>query len=523
MNRGAGLATLAYLSVALIGLGACRKDETMQPIVRNPDGGPPAGFNCPGEGLTICDLKYEMSPEHPALSDPVALTGLLVTSPVLVVSKTPAPENMVTLSGFYAQDQESVGGEFSGILVVFSPDLNAMAPTVGDIVDVNGTYEQFGREGVDQQKQIKAASITATGRGTVEPLAVDNPTTVIDKAINYEGVLLKLPEVAITNADVMHNGSPIFGAFELENTLVVSDVMYEYTNPQVGEVFSSITGILRVGTAPFDAGLYMLSPRSALDVVPKNASAVVTSIPAIQDITHPGHPPEGCFNMGETVGKCAVAQLTNVVVTAVGSYVSTNLRALWVQDDTVADGRFAGIKVVYNPNSANLIPEVGMRVDIEGEILEYYRGTQIQYATITVNNPTRTEVQPKVLTPSDLDRTSDPEMSPWEGLLVRLENTTVTTGCLEDPRQHRDRGNFILDEKVFVGSGFDYAYNGDLRPQGTMCDDGEGNPTGLCTCMSPPPNDQRNEGDLFLSVTGVMDFAFDDFQLQPRQDADLVK
>lgn len=516
MIRGAALATLAYLSAIM--LGACRPEEHMT----NNNHPPGGGFNCPGDGLTVCDLKLDDSPDHPALSDPVALTGLVVTTPILTVSKTPAPENMVTLYGFYAQDQETLQGEYAGILVVYAPDLAASAPTVGDIIDVNGTLEEFGRDGFDQQRQVKAASIMATGRGTVEPLAVDSPSVVVEKSKAYEGVLLKLPEVAITKTDVMNNGMPIFGAFEIENTLVVSDTMYAYRNPAIGEVFSSITGVLRVGTAPFDAGLYQLSPRFDIDVVPKNASAVVKSIKDIQDPTSPGHPSEGCRNVnGTTEGKCANAQLTDVVVTGVDAYVSRNLRALWVQDPTVTDGRFAGAKVVYNPNNVTTVPERGMHLDIEGEIIEYYRGLQIQYPTFTVHGTERTEIPPTVVTAADIPRTGAPETSPWEGVLVKLENATVTTACLEDDKQ-RDHGNFLVDDVVYVGSGFEFAYNGDLRPMGTACLDMDMNPTGLCACTMPPPNDHRVLNDVFTSLIGIMDFSFDDFQIQPRDDADLV-
>jgi predicted extracellular nuclease len=484
---------------------------------------PPGGgdFNCPGEGLTICDIKYEESPDHPALSDPVALTGLLVTTPVMTVSEN--PEGMATLFGFYAQDQETLQGEYAGVLVVYGPDLMASAPTVGDIVDINGTFEMFGREGAEQQKQVKAASIAVTNRGTIAPLEVSSPSVVLEKAKAYEGVLLKLPEVAITNNLIMHNGTEIFNAFELENTLVVSGAMFRYSNPMVGEVFSSITGVLRLGTAPFDAGHYQLTPRFQVDVVPKNAAAVVTSIKDIQDITSPGHPTEGCRNVsGSTEGKCATARLTNVVVTAVDMYVSRNLRGFFVTDLSVADGRFAGVKVVYNPNSVNIIPERGMHVDIEGEIIDYFRGTQIQYATIAVSNTDMTMVEPRVVPVSEIARTSAPEMNPWEGQLVKIENVSVTTACLEDSQQ-RDHGNWVLNDTVYVGSGFEYAYNGDLRPQGTVCIDGEGNPTGLCACSMPPPNDLRMVGDTFTSITGVMDYAFNELQIQPREDADLVR
>src|SRR5262245_34353402 len=189
MMRGAALATLSYL--ALIGTAACRSD-TERPGPNNNNNNNNPGFTCPGDGVTVCDLKYDLSPEHPAASDPVQLTGLLVTTPRLLVSETSS------LSGFYVQDQESVQGEYSGIIVIFGPDVDTSQIEVGDVIDVNGTFEVFGEN--PPQKQLKALSISETGRASVTPLEINDPNTIADKSEAYEGVLLKVSEVSITAA-----------------------------------------------------------------------------------------------------------------------------------------------------------------------------------------------------------------------------------------------------------------------------------------------------------------------------------
>jgi hypothetical protein len=212
-----------------------------------------------------------------------------------------------------------------------------------------------------------------------------------------------------------------------------------------------------------------------------------------------------------------------VVVTAVGGYVSRNLRALWIQDDRVVDGRYAGAKVVYNPNSnTGIVPERGMRIDIEGEIIEYRRGLQIQYPTMRRNGSSTTDLQPIVVSSQEIARNSMPENNPYEGVLVRIENAVVTTPCLEDSRA-RDHGNWIVNGNVYVGSAFEYYYDGDFRPASVMCLTPEDEPTGMCSCSAQSrPNDQRMLNDTFRSLSGVTDFAFDEFQLQPRGDLDLV-
>jgi hypothetical protein len=521
MIRGAGVRTTAYLfgaALAIASLAACRDEGTGGNLPNNPNNPNNPTFTCPGEGVTVCDLKYESSPEHPAISDPVQLTGVLVTSSLFAVSTSSS--GVVTLNGFFVQDQETLQGEYSGILVLSSPFAQPplTAPELGDIVNLTGTFEEFGRDGFDAQKQLVAITVEVTGRAAVEPLVVDSAQVLAEKSKSYEGVLVRLNEVSVTGGEFMHpSGQTIFGSFQVENTVVVSNALFRYRTVAVGEVLTSLTGIMRVGTAPFDAGTYMLSPRSQLDVVLKNASSVVTSIRDLQDTTASGHPSEKCANLtgGETIGKCAVAKLSNVVVTAVDGYVSRNLRAIYLQDDTVADGRFAGVKVVYNPNSIDVLPEVGMRVDLEAELIEYRATTQLQYPTFTVLGP-RVTPQPVTVSSNDLNRTSG-SSNPFEGGFVKILGAEVTSACQAD--EEWDHGNWVVDSVVYLGNGFDYSYNGQLR---SMCSDQAGDPTGNCACSVPVAGDQRSVGDVFESITGVVDNAFDNLTLQPRSDADLV-
>jgi hypothetical protein len=37
------------------------------------------------------------------------------------------------------------------------------------------------------------------------------------------------------------------------------------------------------------------------------------------------------------------------------------------------------------------------------------------------------------------------------------------------------------------------------------------------------PNDQRRAGDRFKSIAGVTDFTFNEFELEPRDDGDVVQ
>ena len=215
--------------------------------------------------------------------------------------------------------------------------------------------------------------------------------------------------------------------------------------------------------------------------------------------------------------RCPKISLSGVVVTAVGGYVSTGLSAMWVQDPAVADGRFAGIKVVYG-NDETGIPEVGDLIDIEGEVIDWYDGLQVQFPRITAGGGSM-NMTPVIVNPADIPRTGDPKMNPYEGVLVQIQDVQVVERCIEDA-MFRDHGNWVVTGDVLIGTAFMYDYNGMLRPAGTQCD---GQMNGNCSCsVMSRPNDMRAVDDDFASITGVIDYSFDELRLNPRGNDDLV-
>jgi hypothetical protein len=270
---------------------------------------------------------------------------------------------------------------------------------------------------------------------------------------------------------------------------------------------------------------YALSPRFEADLVTKTEAAYVRNIRDLQDPDSPGAPQETCRNDSGSakIGKCATALLRGVVVTAVGAYVSKNLRAIFVQDPSIPDGRFAAIKVVHKKDGLPYVPAVGDLVDIEGESISFRGGMQIQNPTIT-QDPSHASmpIDPIEVTAAAIAR-RDPNTHALEGTLVKVVNTSVDKACVEDTLM-RDQGNWMLVGDVMVGTDFIYAYNGGFRDSTIQCVDAGGEPTGACTCaMHTRPVDMRTAGDHFQSVAGVIDFLFGDFQLNPRGDMDLIK
>lgn len=458
---------------------------------------------CPAGARTICSLKVKDDPFHPGVDEPVSLTNVVVSTPVIQVTET--------LQGFYVQDAEfsaQKNSQFAGIAVTFNPmELVGAVPAVGSVVSVDGVYREFGALGASKkQSQIAATRVEATGGPVALPYATVAPADIatggpLSDAL--EGSLVRVEDVTVTEFNVTIGSSPLFGSYRVTGNLIVwadRDLYQLERFWQKEEVLTFVQGVLRLGTTPFNAGASMLSPRSRDDWA--STRVALTSIAQVNDPATP----DGCSQTAAgRSGTCHVVELQRALVVAVDGYVSANLRSLWLQDGS---GARSGVKVVYNPESVQNLPEVGQYVDVSAELIVYFDMKQLQNARFTRNGTDTGEPQAALIAnPADLAMTSA-AAADWAGSLVRLENVTVTTAC----RTPRDFGGWIVTGDVLIGSAWDYDYNG------MLCDGGN------CTCdANPRPNDQRMIGDTFQSITGVVDFSFDEYQVQPRGNADLVR
>jgi len=159
--------------------------------------------------------------------------------------------------------------------------------------------------------------------------------------------------------------------------------------------------------------------------------------------------------------------------------------AFFVQEE--AGGEYSGISVfVQDPTGLSVSP--GDRVTITGTYEEYFDLSQIVAASaaeVTVSG-TATVPAPAVVAPADV-ATNGPLMENWEGVLVTVENVTVTDDAL-------GFGDFLVTDGLRVD---DYFF-----------------PMGSFTVPTVGTN--------YTSITGVMGYAFDDARLSPRDAADLV-
>ncbi|MBK8014134.1 MAG: hypothetical protein IPK13_22645 [Deltaproteobacteria bacterium] len=468
---------------------------------------PLALTECPKSGsLTVCDLKLFGSARQPARDEPITLKGVVATTAPFAVS-TDKDTQEVKLWGLFVQDPSLSPNQYAGVQVVFDPSLVESAPAEGDVVDIEGQYSLFGPDGGRPQAQVRVRTFSTTGHATVSPVAFASPELLAQgtSAEAYEGMLVQVSNVTATKLEVpSQSGSGVlFDAFEIDNTLVVSTEITTY-RVQASEGFERITGVLRLGTSPFSAGLYLLTPRKGADIESKTPRVFLSSIPEIHQ------KPDHCTN-NDQADSCVRARLSNVVVTAVGGYENATLRSLWAQDASIKDGRNAGIKIIYAKDDARYRPKVGENVDVEGRIQRYYGALQIYLPEILKGSGTST-ITPVVVTSADLAAEATAGSNPYEGALVKVVDVEVTSVCIAD-QNGKDRGNWGLGDQIFVGSAFDYDYNGDLAD----CSDNK-----PCACDDHArPDDMRTKGDRFESVTGVVNYAYDRYRLEPRNSGDL--
>lgn len=503
------------LGAALTVLGtACRgDDEDPNPTpdaggTGNPDSGVVVMGDCPtgtGSSLTVCELKKPGNPRQPAVGDPIEVANVIVTTNPFSITQT----STSGVNGFFVQDMPGgdLGGRYGGIVVTYFADPTpATLPARGDVVTVIGTLNEYRG-----QSQIQLTTVTVTGNATPEPMTVDPASIATNGADDeaYEGSLVRVENVEATQVRDVPGaaGSSIFGAILVTGGLVVRNGLTD-VRADVGETFSQITGVLRVGTVSFDEGIYALFPRDSMDI--QSNVTGVRDIVTLQDPSAAEHP-SICTQRGAAstrMGTCPRVSLDNVVVTAADD-VENGRVSFWVQDPSVEGGRFAGVRVFNATLEGGTTLEVGNVVSLSGIGVLYFDALQIANATVNVveagTEPTPVTVMAADI-PGEVTASGGEIVNPYEGVLVRVEGVDVTSACVDSSG---DRGYFQVAGSVIIGGEFDYGYNGSFAAD-AMC--GDGTRTG----------DMRTVGDRFQSITGIMDYSFNQFRLNPRSDADLV-
>lgn len=203
---------------------------------------------CPATGTTVADIQN-------GTVDPdtrVNLTGVHVTA---------VSANTHT---FWAADA-AAAAQYAGIAVYDSNfDLSTVA--VGDTLDLAGTTKEFSclSDACADNTMTELVNFTASnitpGGATPTPVTVPVATLAAEASEEpYEGVLVKVENVAVVNPDLGHGDFSIGTA---GSPVIVDDDMFKFT-PTAGQCLGSVTGVLSRNI--FDGNITLL-PRSAADV-----------------------------------------------------------------------------------------------------------------------------------------------------------------------------------------------------------------------------------------------------------------
>ena len=153
-------------------------------------------------------------------------------------------------------------------------------------------------------------------------------------------------------------------------------------------------------------------------------------------------------------------------------------------------GEWHGI-YVYNPDPAQA-PQFGDIVEVSGTVVEYYGLTELSYVTITILSSNNPVPDPIIISAGDLEDSDDAEM--YEGCLVKIENATVT-------EEQNEYGEWYVDDgtgECQMDDGFFYLDEVD------------------------PPIEVL-EGDTWVSLTGCVDYSYDQYAIHPRTVDDMVE
>ncbi|MBI5493888.1 MAG: hypothetical protein HY904_02610 [Deltaproteobacteria bacterium] len=521
-------------------------------------GAPQVDCNSPAGSTTLCDIqKGAVTP----LTEVTLPHPVIVTSDVFVLSTS---NNNVKKAFFVLEEP---GGPYRGGLVYGEAAVvEGLTLTPGSQVILQVIVEEYTGTGAGSETQLKLVGGNVVGSTAVPAAtAVSASTFSSDVAAEaYEGLLITVSGVT---AQRFSSGAIMeYGAFLVEGGLRVDDLFYRHA-VGAGETFSSITGFIRYS---YD-GYWNLEPRNAADIVSSGnprtyADVDVTQVQDPANITALPH----CIAPAE----CDPIRLTNMVVTGVPRIADKDangvatLYHVFVQDPSKLDVNneplpYSAVKIVFartglTSNLAfntygtnNDLPDTDQNPDgwpmpgdvitVEGSIQEYFDMTQVGNVR-TLNRVGRVTDSPSPIpaVPNPKSFTGDTalaglaagakglaecsypsggagaDVEKWEGALVKLVSSTTTLACVPTvtnstaaPACTRfDFGYFQVTGGVEVGTGQGSYFSGRCASTSCVCP----NETG-----EHVPSDTRVLGKAYPSITGIFDYSFEVFRVNPRR------
>ncbi|MAY80494.1 MAG: hypothetical protein CL930_06865 [Deltaproteobacteria bacterium] len=361
--------------------------------------------------------------------------------------------------GFYIQSAE--GGAYNG-LYIFKYDEVDYVPSVGDTINITGTYSEYYSK---SQLTVEGPSdIEVTGSGDVVI------TDVAEEPENweaYESVMIRFSDMEISDASKLYE----WGAVELAIGCWMDNDFTTY-EAEDGATYESITGPLN-----YSFEKYSILPRTADDLQGYSGStggggggggtATDATIAQVQ---------QGELSEGATVTVSNVVATSNMM-TKTNDEGETEYTGFFAQDD--GGGEWSGVYMYTYSEVGEALSGIapGDVLTVTGEIVEFYDLTEIKITSmddVVVSGDTADVVANVISeTPASWET--------WEGCLVEVENVEITGD--EDTYGAAPMNNgALIDDELFR---FDVA-----------------------------------NGDSFSSVLGIITYSYSEYRLLPRSDAD---
>ena len=321
--------------------------------------------------------------------------------------------------------------------------------------------------------------------GSPDGICIDNNNEVI-QFLSYEGTMNANdgPAAGETSEDIgiSEVGSPIGESLQLQG---------------VGETYSSFIwfgpiastkGSINTNQIIGDSGtIYGCTDSSAINfneaATDDDGSceyAIIETIYNIQYTTEIGEGTYDCFPSPYGVFENEQYVTTTGVVTAVQPTDNPNF---FIQD--FSTNSYAGINIFDNTWS----PVVGDEITITGKVLEYYGLTEITALTEYNVNSTGNSLSIKDVNTGELSNGCTEEGEALEGMLVRVSDISVT-------QSNNEFNEWFVDDGTGACKIDDYYFDGIDWP----------NPS---------------QGEEYVSITGVVNYAYGDYRILPRNFSDL--
>jgi hypothetical protein len=437
--------TVLTLCFATSLLFACRGSDS--------DNKADAGGDNPDADISNAVTIYDVQSDNMPVGTSVTLHNVVVTAIDAFGGRT---------GGIYVQ--ETAGGAYSGVFV-FVPASVSATLAVGDLVDViGGVKDEFALQSDETGRKLTEVSPPEGGSiqvnkieaGTVPDPEVLNPWDLAAddaEAEKWEGVLVKFDNVSalsspygVSSTDDTLKEMEITGPFRVGGSLTdLSDTIVR------DDCFVSITGI---GDYFFN---YKILPRSSADIVtggdaclpPEDTAALCDDG---MDNDYDGFPDCADYSCDKPTGDETLcdkattvveiqnetfdpatgrAVLSGAVITAIGA------GGFWVQD-AANFGEYNGLFVYGDVGSA----AVGESYDLKGRIGEFHSVTQMS----TIDDlGSATAVGDETATTSTIGTLVGADAEKWEGVLVTVENVSVSMAADPDPMTGT-HGQFVVTD-----------------------------------------------------------------------------